>query len=56
MVQHVHVHGPMESKSGTGAQAGVGLEASDRRSLLTQAQAQGAGALLRTILGVGLKV
>lgn len=42
----VHVHGPMESRSGTGAQVRVGLEASDRRSLLTQAQAQGAGDLL----------
>ena len=42
----VHVQCPIESRSGTGAQAGVGLEVSDRRSLLTQAQAQGASDLL----------
>ena len=42
----VHVHGPIGSRSGTGAHDPVGLEVSDRRSLLTQAQAHGAGDLV----------
>ena len=42
----VHVHGPIDARSGSGAPVPIGLEAADRRSLLTQAVAQGAAELV----------